>query len=42
MICADGFQRRGRPIAMKEVADQAIERWRKVIVVDYAVAPTPR
>ena len=26
MICADGFQRRGRPIAMKEVADRAIEK----------------
>ena len=39
MICADGFQRRGRPIEMKEVADQAIEQAggvEKVIVVDYA------
>ncbi|HEU5112308.1 MAG TPA: AMP-binding protein, partial [Acidimicrobiia bacterium] len=39
MICADGFQRRGRPIEMKEVADQAIERAggvEKVVVVDYA------
>jgi acetyl-CoA synthetase len=39
MICADGFQRRGKPIDMKEVADQAIERaggLEKVIVVDYA------
>ena len=25
MICADGFQRRGRLVEMKEVADQAIE-----------------
>jgi acetyl-CoA synthetase len=39
MICADGFQRRGRPIEMKEVADQAIQLAggvEKVIVVDYA------
>jgi acetyl-CoA synthetase len=39
MICADGFQRRGRTIAMKEVADQAIEAAggvEKVIVVNYA------
>jgi acetyl-CoA synthetase len=39
LICADGFQRRGTPIEMKEVADQAIDQVggvEKVIVVDYA------
>jgi acetyl-CoA synthetase len=45
MICADGFQRRGKLIEMKKVADQAIEHAggvEKVIVVDYAgCADTP-
>ncbi|MET0567060.1 MAG: AMP-binding protein [Acidimicrobiia bacterium] len=39
MICADGFQRRGKPIEMKEIADHAIDQAggvEKVIVVDYA------
>jgi acetyl-CoA synthetase len=39
MICADGFQRRGTLIEMKEVADEAIESAGgvdRVLVVDYA------
>lgn len=38
LVCADGFRRRGKPIAMKEVADQAIEMAGgidHVLVVDY-------
>lgn len=39
VICADGFERRGRPVAMKEVADAAIDLAGSgipnVIVVDY-------
>ncbi len=39
MICADGYQRRGALVEMKEVADSAIEASggiEKVLVVDYA------
>ena len=45
MICANGFQRRGGLVEMKEVADQAIEKaggLSRVLVVDYeARADTP-
>ena len=42
MICADGFQRRGKLVEMKEVADEAIESAggvERVLVVDYAGRP---
>ncbi|HEX2152360.1 MAG TPA: AMP-binding protein [Acidimicrobiia bacterium] len=39
VICADGFRRRGRPVAMKETADEAISRAGggidHVVVADY-------
>ncbi len=38
LICANGFQRRGRPVDMKEIADQAVEMAGGVehlLVVDY-------
>lgn len=38
LICADGFQRRGRLVTMKETADHAISKAGvdRVVVVDYA------
>jgi acetyl-CoA synthetase len=42
MICANGFERRGRLVEMKEVADTAIEMVggiETVVVVDYATRP---
>lgn len=46
LICADGFSRRGSIVAMKEVADEAVEiagGLDAVVVVDYAGRPdTPR
>ena len=39
MICANGFSRRGRMVAMKEIADAAIEMsggLERVLVIDYA------
>ncbi len=42
MICANGFQRRGVLVEMKEVADQAVETaggLNHVLVVDYAARP---
>ncbi len=39
LICADGFTRRGRPIPMKETADEAVDiagGIEKVVVVDYS------
>jgi acetyl-CoA synthetase len=42
LICANGFQRRGSVVEMKEVADEAIEMVggvEKVIVVDYTDRP---
>ena len=43
IVCANGFQRRGQMVGMKEVADQAIELAggiERVVVADYA-GPTP-
>ncbi|MFP4554967.1 MAG: AMP-binding protein, partial [Actinomycetota bacterium] len=42
MICANGFERRGSPVTMKEIADAAIERAGgidAVLVVDYVDNP---
>jgi acetyl-CoA synthetase len=42
MVCANGFQRRGTMVAMKETADRAIEAaggLEHVLVVDYAERP---
>jgi acetyl-CoA synthetase len=47
LVCADGFTRRGRPVAMKEIADTAIhlagDDVSNMVVVDYSGrADTPR